>query len=95
MIKLKEILGQLIRLGLIETATYLRLRTLPLIGAKIFNVSDLGADAIYTLSGLRQVGKTTLIKFLIKDLLNLVEDPKTILYLSCDPIENRGELQKM
>ncbi len=60
----------------------------------VFAVEDLQTDAIYTLRGPRQVGKTTHIKFLIKTLLEMVNEPRSILYLSCDPINNRDELWK-
>ena len=49
-------------------------------------------DRIYTLRGPRQVGKTTLIKLLIKDLLTEVEDSKSIFYYTCDIISNEKEL---
>lgn len=49
-------------------------------------------DKIYTLRGPRQVGKTTLIKNLIKDLLFQIEDSKSIFYYTCDIIANEKEL---
>lgn len=49
-------------------------------------------DKIYTLRGPRQVGKTTLIKLLIKDLLTEGKDPKSIFYYSCDLVANEKEL---
>jgi len=49
-------------------------------------------DKIYTLRGPRQVGKTTLIKLLIKDLLAEGKDSKSIFYYSCDLVANEKEL---
>lgn len=49
-------------------------------------------DKIYTLRGPRQVGKTTLIKNLIKELLFQIEDSKSIFYYTCDIIANEKEL---
>ncbi|MHC1599482.1 MAG: ATP-binding protein, partial [Candidatus Methanospirareceae archaeon] len=49
-------------------------------------------DKIYTLRGPRQVGKTTLIKLMIKDLLTGGEDSKSIFYYSCDLVTNEKEL---
>jgi len=49
-------------------------------------------DRIYTLRGPRQVGKTTLVKLLIKDLLPEVKDSKSIFYYTCDLIDNEKEL---
>lgn len=44
---------------------------------------DLDRDVVYSLRGPRQVGKTTLIKLIIRDLLRGI-DPKRIMYYSCD-----------
>jgi len=55
-------------------------------------------DKIYTLRGPRQVGKTTLIKLLIKDLLTEateVKDAKSIFYYTCDIIANEKELTEV
>ncbi|MGD0451701.1 MAG: ATP-binding protein [Candidatus Bathyarchaeia archaeon] len=49
---------------------------------------DLEADVIYTLRGPRQVGKTTLIKDMIKDLLKRNVPPRNIFYYTCDLIDN-------
>ncbi len=45
---------------------------------------DLGKDAIYTLRGPRQVGKTTLLKKMIKNLLKNGAKPQSIFYYSLD-----------
>ncbi len=58
-----------------------------------FNIES---DHIYTLRGIRQVGKTTLIKILIRDLL--IEkgiDPRNILYYSMETISDKKELQEL
>ena len=49
-------------------------------------------DKIYTLRGPRQVGKTTLVKILIRDLLKGIYDSKSIFYYTCDLIANEKEL---
>ncbi|MDW7733386.1 MAG: ATP-binding protein [Methanolobus sp.] len=49
-------------------------------------------DKIYTLRGPRQVGKTTLCKTLIRDLIADDKDPKGILYYSCDLVSDEKEL---
>ena len=53
---------------------------------------DLEKDIVYSLRGPRQVGKTTLLKLKIKDLLNSGTDAKAILYLTCDMIKNNEAL---
>lgn len=45
---------------------------------------DLERDALYTLRGPRQVGKTTLLKKIIKNLLKTAVKPQSILYYSFD-----------
>ena len=49
---------------------------------------DLDADAIYTLRGPRQVGKTTLLKDMIKHLIKHGVSPRNIFYYSCDLLDN-------
>ncbi|MEM3160763.1 MAG: ATP-binding protein [Nitrososphaera sp.] len=49
-------------------------------------------DVVYTLRGPRQVGKTTLLKSLISDLLDKVSDPRLVFYYTCDLIDNPKEL---
>ena len=48
-------------------------------------------DAIYTLRGPRQVGKTTLLKQMIRDLLSKV-DSKRVFYHTCDLVDNPKNL---
>jgi predicted AAA+ superfamily ATPase len=52
----------------------------------------LDGDKIYTLRGPRQVGKTTLCKTLIRDLITGGNDPRGILYYSCDLVSDEKEL---
>lgn len=49
-------------------------------------------DKIYTLRGPRQVGKTTLCKTLIRDLIADDKEPKGILYYSCDLVSDEKKL---
>jgi len=54
---------------------------------------DLNQFAIYTLRGPRQVGKTTALKLLIRDLLNRRHiSTEQVMYYSCDNIDNYREL---
>lgn len=55
---------------------------------RIKHTFDLGTDAVYTLRGPRQVGKTTLIKDMIRDLINQNVPPRNIFYFTCDLIDN-------
>jgi uncharacterized protein len=59
---------------------------------KLFISSDLKKDAVYTLRGARQVGKTTLVKLIIKDLLEKGINPRNIFYYSMDLVKNDKEL---
>jgi len=61
---------------------------------RIFTIDELNRDAVYTLRGPRQVGKTTYLKFLIAELLKEIDDSRRIIYLSCDPLENVSELRE-
>ena len=45
-------------------------------------------DIVYTLRGPRQVGKTTLLKDMIRDLINSGVSPRSIFYYTCDLIDN-------
>jgi len=47
------------------------------------------------LFGPRQIGKTTLIKLLIKELLEKVENPKSIFYYRCDKLSDFKELDEI
>lgn len=49
-------------------------------------------DAIYTLRGPRQVGKTTLVKIMIKELLETGIQPRRIFYWTCDLVGGSKEL---
>lgn len=49
---------------------------------------DFNADAVYTLRGPRQVGKTTLLKVIIKHLMNEGIPPRNIFYYTCDLVDN-------
>lgn len=50
------------------------------------------ADVVYTLRGPRQVGKTTLLKLLVRRLLRVGWRPERLCYLSCDLIDDYREL---
>jgi predicted AAA+ superfamily ATPase len=53
---------------------------------------DLNKDAVYTLRGPRRVGKTTLIKVIIRDLLESGVPPRAIFYYSCDLISGADDM---
>lgn len=53
---------------------------------------DLKPYSLHFIFGPRQVGKTTLLKLLIKRLLDRGVDPRSILYLRCDAIADHREL---
>ena len=59
---------------------------------QLFKSSDLKEDAVYTLRGARQVGKTTLVKLIIKDLLDRSINPRNIFYYSMDLVKDDREL---
>lgn len=54
---------------------------------RIKYVLNMGSDTIYTLRGPRQVGKTTLLKQLIRDLIQGDVNPRRIFYWTCDLVE--------
>lgn len=56
------------------------------------NKFTLDEDVIYTLRGPRQVGKTTLVKLLIRGLLQKGLDKRRIFYWTCDLVENPTKL---
>jgi len=58
----------------------------------LFSSSDLKKDAAYTLRGARQVGKSTLVKLIIKDLLNNSINPRNIFYYSMNLVRDDKEL---
>jgi hypothetical protein len=49
-------------------------------------------NRIYTLRGPRQVGKTTLLKLIIRELLSSGANPRSILYLTCDLFVRNQEI---
>lgn len=54
---------------------------------------NMQAPAVYTLRGPRQIGKTTALKILIRDLLQRADIAKEqVLYYSCDNLDTRHEL---
>ncbi|HLC33115.1 MAG TPA: AAA family ATPase, partial [Candidatus Nanoarchaeia archaeon] len=53
---------------------------------RIIKYMPLDKDVIYSVRGPRQVGKTTLVKIVIKELLEKDTDPYDILYYACDLI---------
>jgi hypothetical protein len=56
---------------------------------------DLDKDRVYTLRGPRQVGKTTLLKMVVRGLLASGSDPRHILYISCDLVEGPDGLYRL
>ena len=57
---------------------------------------DLTCDAIYTVRGPRQVGKTTLVKLMIRELLHKdVRPSRRIFYWTCDLVEGPKELVRI
>lgn len=56
----------------------------------------LDADRVYSLRGPRQVGKTTLVKILIRRLLREERvDPRAVFYYSCDHVRDARELDDL
>lgn len=49
---------------------------------------DINSDSVYTLRGPRQVGKTTLVKLIIRDLIERGISPRRIFYWTCDLVES-------
>lgn len=56
---------------------------------------ELRPFALHIISGPRQVGKTTLLKLLIKNLLEKVENPKAIFYFRCDKLADFKEMDEV
>lgn len=53
-------------------------------------------DVVYTLRGPRQIGKTTLVKILIRDLFkNLWKTPDQVFYYSCDLVGDPRQLKQI
>ncbi len=63
----------------------------PMVG----DLVDTSTDRIYTLRGPRQVGKTTLLKGIVREALGPSTDPMAILYLSCDLVRDGRELVEL
>jgi predicted AAA+ superfamily ATPase len=59
---------------------------------KVKTEFKLTQDAVYTLRGPRQVGKTTLIKLIVRELLKDGVPPRAIFYYSCDLLSKAEEL---
>lgn len=49
-------------------------------------------DRVFTLRGPRQVGKTTLLKLVLREVLASGAHPRSVLYLSCDLFHGPGEI---
>lgn len=62
---------------------------------RIIHTYNLSKDAVYTLRGPRQVGKTTAVKLMIKKLLENGVPPRQIFYWVCDLIESPKSLVKL
>lgn len=63
---------------------------------RIKHFFDLTRDAIYTVRGPRQVGKTTLVKLMIRELLHKdVKPSRRIFYWTCDLVEGPKELVRI
>ncbi|MEM2897588.1 MAG: ATP-binding protein [Candidatus Bathyarchaeia archaeon] len=59
---------------------------------KILNEENLRSFSLHFIFGPRQVGKTTLLKLMIKNLLEIVDDPEAIFYFRCDGLADYKEL---
>lgn len=59
---------------------------------KIKDEFKLNLDAVYSLRGPRQVGKTTVIKMIVKELLESGLPPRAIFYYACDLLASAEEL---
>src|SRR3989338_9158750 len=59
---------------------------------RISKYMPLNRDVVYSIRGPRQVGKTTLVKVTIKELLNANTNPIDILYYACDLIRTAEQL---
>ncbi len=59
---------------------------------RIMHAFDRKKDLVYSLRGPRQTGKTTMIKLLIKNLLNEGISPWNIMYYACDTVSGPKEL---
>jgi len=80
--------GAIERDPLIEAWEGSRLRWDP----RIRHTFELESDAVYTLRGPRQIGKSTTLKLMIRDLLSRGVEPQRIFYYSCDLVESPRRL---
>jgi len=62
---------------------------------RLLKYMPLDRDVIYSVRGPRQVGKTTLVKVVIKDLIEKNTNPIDILYYACDLIRTPGMLYNL
>ena len=62
---------------------------------RILKYMPLDRDVIYSVRGPRQVGKTTLVKILIRDLLEANTNPFDILYYACDLVRTPAMLYEL
>jgi len=62
---------------------------------RIQHYIDLNKEVVYTLRGPRQVGKTTLIKLMIRELLRRGVNERRIFYYSCDLVESPSKLAEV
>jgi uncharacterized protein len=49
-------------------------------------------DRVYTIRGPRQVGKTTMVKIIIRELLAKIEHSQSVFYFTCDLVADEKEL---
>lgn len=59
---------------------------------RILNYIDLGRDVVYSIRGPRQIGKTTMLKLQIRELLEKGHPPQNIMYYACDMVRESREL---
>jgi len=61
---------------------------------RILKHIDFEKNAVYSIRGPRQIGKTTTIKIVIKNLLK-TKNPSNILYFACDNLKDNIQLQEL
>jgi hypothetical protein len=62
---------------------------------RIRHTFELQNDIVYSIRGPRQVGKTTMMKLMILDLLGQGHSPRNIMYFSCDLLESPRHLSEL
>lgn len=78
-----------------EKLSELALLTYPYTFSELKNL-DIFEPGVYTIRGIRQIGKSTIIKQIIKRLLSEEKvEPRSIFYFSCESIHEHGELYKV